>query len=69
MTEAVRHYTVAWGHEHENVADYYLWDNVLRSVMMLLMQGLQCKVFSSDFDYDHDGLTEEQLEQLEEIRS
>jgi len=68
MTEAVKHYTVAWGYEYENVADYIEWDSVLRLVKLLLIQGLQCKVFSSDFDYDHDGLTEEQLDQLEEIR-
>jgi len=65
----VKHYTVAWGHEYENVADFHLWDSVLRMVKLLLTQGTQCKVFSSDFDYDHDGLTEEQLDQLEEIRS
>jgi len=64
----MKHYTVAWGHEHENVADYYLWDEVISAVKLLLTQGTQCKVFSSDFDYDHDGLTEEQLDQLEEIR-
>ena len=64
----MKHYTVAWGHEYENVADYYLWDEVISAVKLLLTQGIQCKVFSSDFDYDHDGLTEEQLDQLEEIR-
>jgi len=64
----MKHYTVAWGHEYESVADYYLWDEVISAVKLLLTQGTQCKVFSSDFDYDHDGLTEEQLDQLEEIR-
>jgi len=64
----MKHYTVAWGYEYENVADYCLWDEVISAVKLLLTQGTQCKVFSSNFDYDHDGLTEEQLEQLEEIR-
>jgi len=65
----MKHYTIAWGYEYENVADYIEWDEVISAVKLLLIQGTQCKVFSSNFDYDHDGLTEEQLEQLEEIRS
>ena len=54
---------------NQNVGDYDVWDEVISAVKLLLIQGTQCKVFSSDFDYDHDGLTEEQLDQLEEMRS
>jgi len=65
----VRKYRIVWGHMNQNVGDYDVWDEVISAVKLLLIQGTQCKVFSSDFDYDHDGLTEEQLDQLEEMRS
>ena len=65
----MRKYRIVWGHMNQNVGDYDVWGEALAAVKLLLTQGTQCTVFSDDFDYDHDGLTEEQLEQLEEIRS
>jgi len=45
----MKRYRIVWGYMNQNVGDYDIWGEALAAVKLLLTQGTQCKVFSSDY--------------------